>query len=801
MAEDKKTGRSEQSKTLKMLKKEMESSKDGEAMRAELKAQGKSRKEIAVEFAKIAMMQKKTIDEEEAHRQKDRKDKDKREEKYHDRLLEIAKEKEASGMSKEAAKEIASIVADGEERNFQKQEDIREKRIEREKTFTGRLVNKAMMKIPQSVGGDKEKQIEEKRERKGFFKSLKGMFSKKEGKDEKGGFIGKMLKTVKKVFKMIAGNFLMIGALVVGMIAMMDIEQLKAVWEGLKKAFTAIWEFLKPIVTTIGEWIKDTAIPALVDYFVQLFKDIGELFSKLTERFKGFTEMSWVDRMWAILGAFKDIGGFLGDLIGNFAKTVEKMFGGDGTWITGIWESITGFFNGIWEWIKLLFTDPVTALDQMIMGTASMLTDFAGWLYDTMLVPLIDWFKSMFDFSSISGILATLINLTTMIPNLIKEFLLDPAVKWIGDVFGFDTSSFTEFSIGELVMKGVNKAVGWLEEKFDFKMPDWDIVGKMKGIVKSMIGGLPDMLVPDSILKWANAKAPVKAEKPPEPPKPGQLKKSQWAQREKAEWARKTGGNEADWTKAMGGKGKVKEMYGSYKSGDMAEPSKMATSKSELDQIKKDEGFREGVYEDTVGIKTIGYGFNLERQGSQEALDAAGIKKTLADLKGGKANLTEEEASRLMQGEMGHFKGVAERYVGSDVWKTLSANRQGILTNMAYNMGEGGLGQFSNLRKAIQKGDWKQAQKEMASSKWAGQVKGRADRLVARMGGTEKSNDLNSVQMANNTAKDSKGRPIMVTPMNVGGNTTLNKGGDNYQVAGNASDPNDPQKSSRQGRA
>ena len=87
--------------------------------------------------------------------------------------------------------------------------------------------------------------------------------------------------------------------------------------------------------------------------------------------------------------------------------------------------------------------------------------------------------------------------------------------------------------------------------------------------------------------------------------------------------------------------------------------------------------------------KTIGYGFNLERAGSQEALDAAGIKKSLTDLKGGNANLTEEEASRLMQGEMGHFKGVAERYVGTATWKKLSPNRQGILTNMAYNMGEG----------------------------------------------------------------------------------------------------------------
>ena len=141
---------------------------------------------------------------------------------------------------------------------------------------------------------------------------------------------------------------------------------------------------------------------------------------------------------------------------------------------------------------------------------------------------------------------------------------------------------------------------------------------------------------------------------------------------------------------------------------------------------------------------------------------------------------------------MGHFKTVAENYVGSSVWKTLSANRQGILTNMAYNMGEGGLGQFKNLKAAIQKGDWKQAQKEMADSKWAGQVKGRADRLVARMGGDEKSGSFGSIQTANNTAKDSNGQPIIVSPTTVGPTTTIHKE-ETTMLAGTATNPDNRQ--------
>ena len=201
----------------------------------------------------------------------------------------------------------------------------------------------------------------------------------------------------------------------------------------------------------------------------------------------------------------------------------------------------------------------------------------------------------------------------------------------------------------------------------------------------------------------------------------------------------------------------------------------------ELAQIQADEGFEEGVYEDTMGIKTIGYGFNLERAGSQEALDAAGIKKSLTDLKGGNANLTEEEASRLMQGEMGHFKGVAERYVGTATWKKLSPNRQGILTNMAYNMGEGTLSQFQNLKAAIVKGDWKQAQAEMKDSDWAGQVKGRADRLVARMGGDAKSQALGTAQSGYTAATSQGGQPIYVTKNTIDKSTNVNKGGDTHQ--------------------
>ena len=165
-------------------------------------------------------------------------------------------------------------------------------------------------------------------------------------------------------------------------------------------------------------------------------------------------------------------------------------------------------------------------------------------------------------------------------------------------------------------------------------------------------------------------------------------------------------------------------------------PATPLIPEGDLDQLKIDEGYRKSVYLDTVGKKTIGYGFNLERGGAQAALEEAGINKSLEDLKSGKSTLSKAEASKLMQAEYGKFQAAAQRFAdkgAEGTWKSLTKDRQRVLTNMAYNMGEGGLNKFKKLRGAVQSGDWQGAGVQMAQSKWAGQVGNRATRLIARM--------------------------------------------------------------------
>ena len=81
----------------------------------------------------------------------------------------------------------------------------------------------------------------------------------------------------------------------------------------------------------------------------------------------------------------------------------------------------------------------------------------------------------------------------------------------------------------------------------------------------------------------------------------------------------------------------------------------------------------------------------------------------------------------------------AKNYLG-DSWKDSSLAVKEVATNMAFNLGRTKLSQFKELRKALVSGDMQKASDEILfdtktgnRSKWAGQVKGRADDLAAML--------------------------------------------------------------------
>ena len=126
------------------------------------------------------------------------------------------------------------------------------------------------------------------------------------------------------------------------------------------------------------------------------------------------------------------------------------------------------------------------------------------------------------------------------------------------------------------------------------------------------------------------------------------------------------------------------------------------------DSLKRDEGRRPKPYQDTQGVWTVGYGHNLS--GGPPLSEAAMTQILEDDL------LLVDTACRALP-----------------VWYALSPARQGVLLNMAFNLGFDGLLRFQQMHAALRAGDYERAAREMLDSRWAQQVGARADRLAKQM--------------------------------------------------------------------
>ncbi len=82
-----------------------------------------------------------------------------------------------------------------------------------------------------------------------------------------------------------------------------------------------------------------------------------------------------------------------------------------------------------------------------------------------------------------------------------------------------------------------------------------------------------------------------------------------------------------------------------------------------------------------------------------------------------------------------------------------------------------------------------QAQAEMKNSAWAGQVKGRADRLIARMGGEDKNQAFAGLQNQNSALKTSGSGGMTVTPVQIDQSQHNTQVAQNIGVAGDAKNP------------
>lgn len=128
-------------------------------------------------------------------------------------------------------------------------------------------------------------------------------------------------------------------------------------------------------------------------------------------------------------------------------------------------------------------------------------------------------------------------------------------------------------------------------------------------------------------------------------------------------------------------------------------------------QLREDEGEVLHAYNDSEGYLTIGIGTLIDKR------------------KGG--GLLPEESAFIFQNRMRILK---DRIRKALPWfNELDIVRQGVLLNMAFQMGVDGLLKFKNTLRHVQARQWTAASVGMLDSLWAKQTPERAERLAEQM--------------------------------------------------------------------
>lgn len=152
------------------------------------------------------------------------------------------------------------------------------------------------------------------------------------------------------------------------------------------------------------------------------------------------------------------------------------------------------------------------------------------------------------------------------------------------------------------------------------------------------------------------------------------------------------------------------------------------------------EGRRNVMYHDSLGIPTIGIGFNLQRDDAARALTLAGA--SLSDVMAG-GTLTNDQVDDLFEYS---FRPIIQQARGSLYiysFDALSDARRFVICDLVYNMGLATWMSFSGTREIIAQathltGDaaharYGQAADHLENSAWYSQVGDRAKRNVAMM--------------------------------------------------------------------
>ena len=148
-----------------------------------------------------------------------------------------------------------------------------------------------------------------------------------------------------------------------------------------------------------------------------------------------------------------------------------------------------------------------------------------------------------------------------------------------------------------------------------------------------------------------------------------------------------------------------------------------------INKLIEHEGLVLKVYQDSLGIDTIGIGRNLEDRGiSKEELDYLDIPNMEVIYEHG---ISEADARYLALNDIAIVENELCRV--HPCVEELDSVRQLILMDMAFNMGVPRLCKFKKMWNAIHEQNFEAASLEMMDSRWARQVGSRAKKLSDAM--------------------------------------------------------------------
>lgn len=147
-----------------------------------------------------------------------------------------------------------------------------------------------------------------------------------------------------------------------------------------------------------------------------------------------------------------------------------------------------------------------------------------------------------------------------------------------------------------------------------------------------------------------------------------------------------------------------------------------------VQQLTRDEGRKLNAYKDSLGLWTIGVGHLIDP--SRGAHPPKGMKMPNGVIDTA-CSITSEQCDALLSEDIAEHTAALHKALP---WVTdMDAVRHAVLVNMTFNMGIAKLICFKNTLSLIKDRKWDEASKAMLQSKWATQVKGRADRLSQQM--------------------------------------------------------------------